>query len=154
VTNLPDLFDHLIVIGLVVGAGYYFARGGFRLLRPNPELMWRDVPGQIVTSVVDDSGKAKSADIRYIYKVDGDQFEGKKIAPIELWASFSTSAADFVRKYPQGCEVTVYVNPRRRHRSVLEPQQQPIAAVCLLLLGVFFALFAWLWWMLTSEPVA
>lgn len=152
--NLLRLFHTAVIIALLVGTVYYFVRGLFRLLRPNPELMWRQVPGLITSSEVDDSGKASSARIRYSYRVDGDHFEGKKIAPIELWASYSNTAADFVRKYPQSSEVTVFANPKWRARSVLEPQQQPIAAICLLLLGVFFAVFAWLWWMHNLSPVA
>ena len=152
--NLLRLLHTAVTIGLLVGAGYYFIRGLLRLLRPNPELAWRQVPGLITSSEVNESGKTSSARIRYTYRVDGDQFEGKKIAPIELWASYSSTAADFVRKYPQGSEVPVFASPRWRGRAVLEPQQQPIAAICLLLLGVFLAVFAWLWWMQNLSPVA
>jgi hypothetical protein len=148
------VFHAAITIALSVGSVWYFFRGLIRLIRPNPELAWRQVPGKITSSEVDDSGKASSARIRYVYRVDGDQFEGKKIAPIELWASFSSSASNFVRKYPQGREVTVFAHPRWRSRAVLEPQQQPIAAICLLLLGVFIAVFAWLWWMNNLSSVA
>lgn len=148
------LLHTAITIALAAGSVYYFFRGLIRLCRPNPELAWRQVPGEITSSEVDDSGKAPSARIRYVYRVDGDQFEGKKIAPIELWASYSSSASNFVRKYPQGSEVTVFANPKWRNRAVLEPQQQPIAAICLLLLAVFLAVFAWLWWMDNLSSVA
>lgn len=148
------LFHTLITIALSLGSAYFFVRGLVRLFRANPELAWRQVPGEITSSEVDDSGKAPSARIRYEYRVDGDQFEGKRIAPIELWASYSSSASNFVRKYPQGRKVTVFANPRWPGRAVLEPQQQRIAAVCLLLLGVFLAVFAWLWWMDNLSSIA
>ncbi len=149
-SDIERLLNLVVPFAVAGASAYCFLRGIFRLLRTNPELAWREVPGRIISSSVDDSGKAKSADIRYTYQVDGDQFEGKKIAPIEIWGSFSTAAEDFVRKYPSGREVTVLVNPRRHRRSVLEPGQQRIAAVCLFLMGIFLAGFAWLWSMITS----
>ncbi len=150
-TNITRLLSLAVPFAVGGASVYWFLRGIIRLLRLNPELTWREVTGQIISSSVDDSGKSKSARIRYAYQVDGDRFEGKKIAPIEIWGSFSTAAEDFVRKYPKGSEVTVYVHPRRHDRSVLEPEQQRVAAVCVLLIGIFMAGFAWVWWMINSE---
>lgn len=153
-TNVLQLFHYALVTAFSGGAVYCFGWGLVRLLRENPELGWRRVPGQIISSTIEDSGKSTSAKILYAYKVDGDHFEGKRIAPIEVWASYSDSAANFVRKYPSGREVTVYVHPTRHSRAVLEPQQQPIAAVCVFLIGLILSGFAWLWWMSTLSPTA
>lgn len=147
------LFHYAVVIALSGGAAYCFGRGLLRLLRANPELGWRRVPGRIISADILDSGMSKSARILYAYGVDGDHFEGKKIAPLEVWASYSKSAANFVRKYPPGREVTVFVDPTRHGRAVLEPQQQPIAAVCVVLFGLILAVFAWLWWLTAIGPV-
>jgi hypothetical protein len=153
-TIVPRLFHYALLMALSGAAVYCFGRGLIRLLRENPELGWRQVPGKIILSEIDDSGKSKSAKIHYAYRVDGDHFEGKRIAPLEVWASYSNSAANFVRKYPSGREVTVFVNPTRLTRAVLEPQQQPIAAICAFLFGVILAVFAWVWWMHNLSPVA
>ncbi len=101
-SDIERLLNPVVPFAVAGASGYCFLRGIIRLLGTNPELAWREEPGRIISSTVDDSGKAQSADIRYTYQVDGDLYEGKRIAPIEIWASFSTAAADFVRKYPQG----------------------------------------------------
>ena len=129
------------------GALYCFGRGLTRLLRENPELGWRRVEGKVISSAVDSSDESISAKIVYTYTVDGAGFRGSKIAPLEVWSSFSSSASRFVRKYPAGLDVIVFVDRKHPGRAVLEPQQQPIAAVSVFLIGVVLGLFAWLWWM-------
>ena len=53
----------------------------------------------------------------------------------EIWLGDST-AKKFVNKYPPNASVTVYLNPKKPTKAVLEPQQQPMAAFGSILFGV------------------
>lgn len=129
---------------------FLVGRGVLRLFWRNPEQGWRKVPGQIVTSEIDFSNEIYRAKIRYRYEFDGITLEGSGIAPIEAWSSLRSTAAHFVNKYAVGQEVTVYVNPSEPGSAVLEPQQQAIAALTEMLLGLAAGLCGFLGW-LTSR---
>jgi hypothetical protein len=126
---------------------YFFLNGLVRLLRRNPEASWSKVKGKIVVSEIEFSREIYRAKIRYTYGFDGQVHEGSCIAPLQAWSSFRSTAARFVDRYPVGRDADVYVDPSDPGCSVLEPQQQPIAAITETLLGVAaggFGYFAWL----------
>jgi hypothetical protein len=126
---------------------YFFSHGLLRLVRRNPEASWSKVKGKIVVSEIEFSNDVYRAKIRYTYGFDGQVREGSRIAPLQAWSSFRSTAAHFVDKYPAGRDADVYVDPSDPDCSVLEQQQQPIAAIAETLLGVAaggFGYFAWL----------
>ena len=115
-----------------------FVRGFVRLVRSNPELQWLAVPGQILDARIEDEPDSASvACIRYSYIHQQTRYEGKRIAPVEIWLGDST-ARKFVNKYQPNASVTVYVNPKRPKDAVIEPRQQPKAAIGSMLFGVAF----------------
>jgi len=147
----PWTVDQVIATAFAFIGVFLVGRGVLRLVLRNPEQGWRKVPGQIVTSEIDFSNEIYRAKIRYCYEFDGITQEGSGIAPIEGWSSFRSTAAHFVNKYPVGQRVSVYVNPSNPSSAVLEPQQQPIAAITEMLLGLTAGMCGLLWW-LTSGP--
>lgn len=141
------------VIGIVfICAGIFlFFSGLLRLLRRNPEQCWCKVPCKIVVSEVVIPEETYRAQIRYTYAFDGQTHQGSRIAPIESWSSFRSTAARFVEKYPVDCNTDAYVNPSDPSCSVLEPQQQPIAAFTEVLAGIAFC-YAGYFGGLTASP--
>ncbi len=126
---------------------YFLSYGLLRLLRRNPEAGWSKLNGKIVVSEIEFSRDVYRAKIRYTYSFDGQVREGSRIAPIEIWSSFQSNAARFVNRYKVGHDADVYVDPSDPDNAVLEPQQQPIAAIAQLLFGVVavsFGFFGWL----------
>ncbi|MBK9444164.1 MAG: DUF3592 domain-containing protein [Comamonadaceae bacterium] len=147
----PWTVTQMLATAFVCFGGYFFVHGLVRLFRRNPEQRWHQVPGKIVTSEVEFTREIYRAKIGYRYHFQGMPFEGSGIAPIQAWSSFRSTAAHFVGKYPVGQEVTVYVNPANPGNTVLEPQQQPIAAITDMLLGIAMGVCGFLGW-LTSGP--
>ncbi len=127
-------------------------RGLARLARPNPELQWLAVSGQILEArVEDDPDSASVARIRYAYRYQQACHEGRRIAPVEIWLGDST-AKKFVNKYPPNASVTVYLNPKKPTEAVLEPQQQPMAAFGSILFGVTFVISGSMVWFFQLMP--
>ncbi len=81
---------------------YWFFRGMLRLLLRNPEQRWHKVSGKIVTSEIDFSNEIYRAKILYVFDFQGITREGDRIAPIQAWSSFRSTAAHFVGKYLVG----------------------------------------------------
>lgn len=129
---------------------YFLLRGMLRLFRRNPEQLWHKVPGTIIISKIDFSDEIYRANIRYRYAFEGVAHEGCRLAPIQAWSSFRSTAAHFVDKYPVGQDVSVYVNPLDSSCSVLEPQQQPIAAITEMLMGLAMIGCGYLSWLTSS----
>jgi len=129
---------------------YFFFHGMLRFFRRNPEELWHRVPGKVVTSEIDFSDEIYRAKVRYVYQFQGVTREGKRLAPIESWSSFRSTAAHFVNKYPVGQDVSAYVNPSNPSCSVLEPQQQPIAAITEMLMGIAVGASGCLAWLTGS----
>lgn len=134
----------VVTLALIFGLiGIYFVGQGFlRLIRSNPELDWLAVPGQIIESRVHQGYRGtKSAFIRYAYQHQGVTYESRQIAPLEFWSSAST-ADTYVEMYPTDQNLMVYVNQRDPEKAVLEPKNQPIAAVASILFGIALGLTA------------
>jgi hypothetical protein len=129
---------------------YFFAHGLLRLLRRNPEESWTKITGKIVVSEIDFSGDVYRAKILYTYTFNGQIHEGSRIAPLQAWSSFRSTAAYFVDKYRVGRDADVYVDPSDPGCSVLEPQKQPVAALAETLLGVAAAGFGYFGWLTSS----
>jgi hypothetical protein len=132
----------VVTLALIFGVFgiYFFGQGFLRLIRSNPELGWLAVPGQIVESRVDQGYRGvRSACIRYTYQHQGVTYESRRIAPLEFWSNAST-ADKFVEKYPSGQNLMVYLNQSDPKKTVLEPKNQPIAAVASMLFGIALGL--------------
>ena len=143
-------FNQFLGAAFVCLGVYFFLHGLLRLFRLNPEASWSKVKGKIVVSEIEFSNDVYRSRIRYTYGFDGQVREGSRIAPLEAWSSFQSTAAYFVDKYRVGHGADVYVDPSDPRNSVLEPQQQPIAAITETLLGVAAGGFGYFGWLTAS----
>ena len=112
---------------------------------------WPTVRGRVVTSEVrsyrsgEGGGRQPYPSVVYEYEVGGRRFRSKRIHFDELVSSQARVGAT-VRTYSAGAEVTVYYDPRRPGRSVLEPGA-PGACSCsvygcaFVFLGLFFIIY-------------
>ena len=140
-----------VMAALLACLGLYLVVNGVqRLLQRNPEQGWQKLAGRITVSEIVLVRKVYQANIRYTYAWDGQVREGSGIAPIESWSSHRSTAAHFVDKYPVGCEAVVYLDPTNPSSSVLEPGQQPVAAIALTLTGVAMMGFGYFGWLAAS----
>jgi len=105
---------------MAVIAGYLLWRAVTGLLRRNPEARWIPAPGQITRSRVQKSGRDYEADVSYKYTYEGATRTGDGITPLEWFSSIRWFAAQIAKRYHEGQEVTVYVNPAKPHKAVLE----------------------------------
>ena len=147
----PWTATQLLATAFACFGGYFFLHGLLRFFRRNPEQRWQQVPGKIVTSEIEFIHEIYRAKIRYSYHFQGMSCEGNGIAPIQAWSSFRATAAHYVGKYPVGQNVTVFVNPSNPGGSVLEPQQQSIAAITDMLLGVAMGMCSFLGWLFSGQ---
>jgi hypothetical protein len=130
-----------LALGFGVVGIYFLGQGFLRLIRSNPELTWLPVSGRIVESRVDQGYRGgKTARIRYTYQHQGVSFESNRIAPLEFWSNVSSAADKFVEKYPSGQTLMVYVNQSDPKQAVLEPTNQPLAAVVSIFAGIALGL--------------
>ena len=146
----PWTVTQVLAMAFACFGGYFFWHGLVRLFRRYAEQRWHQVPGMIVTSEIEFTREIYSAKISYSYRFQGMPCEGSGIAPIQAWSSFRSTAAHFVGKYPVGLEVTVFVDPANPGSTVLETQQQPIAAITDMLLGIAMGFCGFLGWLTSS----
>lgn len=137
--DLQTVGAHLARGAFVLAGLWYTGIGVRRLLLRNPELDWVAVDGVVRASEVD--GRSASQDdvqaarLAYEYEFGGVRYVHDRIAPLQPWSSFRRTAESFVRRYPPGRKVKVYVNPTSPGNAMLEPRKQTVPAVVYLLLG-------------------
>lgn len=89
--------------------------------RAKASLEWPVVQGRIITSEVtshtDEDGTTYSADIEYVYTVEGIEHHSNTV----VFGGHSYSANQAVSLYPLGKTVSVSYDPGKPKRAVLEP---------------------------------
>ena len=146
---VTNLVENLITL-IAAGAGLWFLiRGLARLCLPVPESSWIAVEGTMKESGVDENGDndgppTYSVKLLYEYNYRGINYINDRIAPLQMWSSFRSTADSYARKYPRDRQVTVYVNPHNPGTAVLEPGRQIIAALCYSLIGATLCTMAWM----------
>lgn len=98
--------------------------GQFQRRRAEASLDWPVVPGRIVTSEItshtDEDGTTYSADIEYVYSVEGGEYRSNTV----VFGGHSYGAHQAVSLYPLGKTVSVSYDPGKPKRAVLEPGVQ------------------------------
>ena len=98
--------------------------GQFQRRRAKASLDWPVVPGRIVTSEVtshtDEGSTTYSADIEYVYSVEGIEYRSNTM----VFGGHSYGAQQAVSLYPLGKTVSVSYDPRKPKRAVLKPGVQ------------------------------
>lgn len=85
---------------------------------------WPATGGQITASSVgismSDDGTEYSPDVSYIYQVEGREYDGSRIS-FGGTNGGEEEAIRYTQRYPIGKKVSVYYDPSRPERAVLEP---------------------------------
>ena len=114
-------------------------------------LQWPTTFGEVTKSVilVTTKGTMRSPDVRYEYTIAGCRYEGRNISALGPGLDWENSAQKTLDRYPVGARVSVFFDPNKPHRSVLEPGISKwelldrIARVCLLIaIGLGFLFWA------------
>lgn len=112
----------LLIWGLicVVGLGLLLY-GQSRIKQARASLDWPVVTGEIVTSRVtshsDENGTTYSADIDYVYSVNGSEYRSSVV----VIGGHEYRPHEAVARYPLGKKVPVSYDPQTFSRAVLEP---------------------------------
>jgi hypothetical protein len=121
---------------------------------------WPGTTGQIIFADVKHVSDGEGNDlyrpeVRYRYQVNGKQYHNRRITfklqnPLEnMFGRDRRRAAEIVKQYAIGREVTVYYQPNRPKRATLEPGHSSISLLLLqvgFLAGIVFLIllvFAW-----------
>jgi len=125
-----------------------------RLWRGNPETQWPPVQGLITRADVRPTGDSNYHDVlvNYSYRYADRELTGNQITPLGFSHRSREAAEEALASYGYavGSPVTVFVNPRKPHHSVLKPGRQTWralwvslwASVCLVW-AYFIAVQAW-----------
>jgi hypothetical protein len=130
-------------IFLLVGVGLSF--WGWTILQnARASAAWPTAEGTITSSEVTRSTDAEGADsyspeVTYTYSVNNAGYSNDTIKFGENSYSSRRKAQEIVDNYPAGKNVTVYYDPERPDRSVLEPGVSA-GSYIVLGIGVFFIL--------------
>ena len=129
------------VIFIGVGVGMYIFLGD-TVLEAYESRSWPTVQGQVVSSELRESRNSDnelmySADVRYTYSVNGQQYENTMITMMDGSTSMRSSVQNTVHKYRAGTTVTVYYKPDDPAFALLEPG----FSLGVLLMGSFMVCF-------------
>jgi hypothetical protein len=106
----------LVSIGSVGGLAASIAK-----IRARRQRLWPTAPGNITESRVEHKSESFYPVVRYAYEYCGETYVGKKICSFEITGNWRSTADRWVRRYPEGSLVTVFVDPMDPHNAVLEP---------------------------------
>ncbi|RMG44575.1 MAG: DUF3592 domain-containing protein [Candidatus Dadabacteria bacterium] len=115
------VFGVFLLVGLALAYPFIFSP----VYKMISALSWKEVPAQVVYSrVVEEKsskgGSTYEADIFYKYKVNGREYFSNDIDFFIRGSSSGYSGkAKFIRKYPRGKKITVYVNPSDPTEAVI-----------------------------------
>ena len=120
---LPVVF--IVLGGLSVWAAYHTLANGWA------SESWPSVDGIVIESKLDSSTQSNGAErestttyfphVTYNYTVNGDSFDGYEIAFSGYSSTDRSEVEAVLARYPVNQVVTVYYNPDKPNRSVLEP---------------------------------
>jgi hypothetical protein len=110
-----------VLAGVVGGvAGFVLVGGVLLRCRAQSQRRWLRVEGRILSSTLS-LGRSWNSRVSYEYAHGGRKFRSERIRSLEIVLGWRAPAANDVERYPPGRTVTVYVDPRDPHFSVLEP---------------------------------
>ena len=118
-----------ILVPMLIGAGLLLL-GFFQFRKVRASQAWPSVTGRIVAAKVDvteSRGDENTADstsytptVRYEYQVGGQMLQGDRIAFVGRAYADLRSAEKALAAYPLGGAVTVYFDPAKPAKAVLE----------------------------------
>ncbi|MFK7805087.1 MAG: DUF3592 domain-containing protein [Anaerolineae bacterium] len=147
-TTMTDAFIEIVFIVMLLIAAFMLSVGGFRAYEAYSSQAWPTAEGLVLVSRVETLGdsagsRAYRSRIRYVYEAGLGTFEGDRIGPdpsekLEL----RSEAEAELTPYPKDAIISVYYNPNRPQRSMLEPAFEPSKLInpgigLLVLIGAF-----------------
>jgi hypothetical protein len=102
---------------------------------------WPQVSGTIVTSWIDRSRRDEMVPIvEYEYCYGGQKFRSSRRSAANFTSGSPGAAKSVTSRYPVGCNVTVFVNPKKPAKSSLEYGNTTLSWILIVLGLVFTAL--------------
>jgi len=107
---------------------------------------WREVPGVILLSEVRRNAKYYVPLVRYEYKVDGVTYQSESIVKGLVGVNWRAPAARWVRRFPAGEAITVFVDPKEPGKCFLQLGWDPVfpfaVAFCSAIVGILIVVLA------------
>lgn len=139
---------------LAVNAGYGI---WLQLKKSRGGQNWRVTQGEIITSAISttathtsDDDSDYTANITYRYKVGAKDYEGHRVRFGSPSRISGMQAEGLTGKYPVGAKISIYYDPERPSKSVLEPKNRNSVAALVALFVVFTMITA----VLVSHAIA
>jgi hypothetical protein len=119
----------ILLLGACLLTGYLLLVVSREMLESHATRSWSSTTGLVVETKwityearrrKGRNKKAERAEIRYIYRADGRQYESKRIQlRNESWSHFQSVV--WLQRYPPGARPQVYYDPHDPSEAVLEP---------------------------------
>ena len=153
--GMKFFFSRIFPFIFIIAGGVTAFFGIRGVIRAKESSTWPSVKGKVITSSVKShhsSGKNGSsttynANIVYKFTVDGETFNGDRVAYGDYGSSDSSHAHEIVNRYPARKKVTVHYMPDNPAECLLEAGLQtqawfpPILGLIFFTIGTLMALF-------------
>ena len=124
----------LLILNTIFLGVIYFMRRKMAAVSQWPSTMGSVVMSRVEWRSSSDSGSTAYPVVHYSYQVNGQAYEGYKLAPGPEVGG--TGANKIVARYPAGAQVMVFYNPQNPSEAVLE-KKAPAQWLMWLLLVIF-----------------
>jgi Protein of unknown function (DUF3592) len=119
VSSIPELLT--LPYAVFVAGTVAIISSSLRVAAGVASLRWSGTPGRVLARDVDDSAGKYQPVLEYSYEVNGVQYRGHRISfDFDLRRRSSSTALLLFHKYRPGQEITVFFDPQRPYRSVIE----------------------------------
>ena len=128
---------HVVLIGGVVG----IVSSSLRVATGLASLRWQATKGRVLARDIDDRYDKYQPALEYSYEASGAQYRGHRISfDFDLRRNAAHAALLLFHKYRPGQEITVFFDPARPYRSVIE---RGVSAQLLLALAGCVSVVVW-----------
>jgi hypothetical protein len=133
IITIAAIIFALVILNIIFLAIIFFMRRKMAAVN-----QWPSTMGTVVSSGIDrrssSDGYTDYPSVQYSYRVNGQPYQGAKIAPgMEVG---STGAGKVVARYPAGAQVMVFYNPQNPSEAVIE-RKAPAHWLMWLILVIF-----------------
>ncbi len=143
------LFTVVILVIFFFGGLFLIGVGASEGWKSVAALGWEKKPGKIVSARIrkfrpaGQRSDAYEAEFFYKYEARGYTGNGKMLYPGYDYDGSLESAGSWVRRFPEGADVTVYMNPEKPKEAMLAPGLhlehvgRPFAGIMMVLMSLF-----------------
>jgi hypothetical protein len=109
--------------------------------REQRKSQWREVPGVVLLSEVRHSDEYYEPIVRYEYEVDGVTYQSESIVKGLVGVNWKAPAARWVRRFPAGAAVSVFVDSQEPAKCFLQLGWDPLFPYAVAFFGAIIGLF-------------